>query len=367
MTDSCEAHSCEAQCGRRQKRREACVSLWVLCLWLLGATAPVQAQDAALQQARAAYQNAEYERAIDLFAQIAQDTGADQPTRREALQYLGRAYVARSQEAKAREAIHALLELEPPLIEFDPDVEPPPLMKLYYQARKDGSGGYEVERRDPGLRTLAIMDFTNSSVDENQRFAPLQKGFPSMMINYLRGATDLKVIERERIQWLLDELKLQQQGEIVDQSTAVRTGKLLGAHAVVFGSYTVHRDRMWLSARVVNVETSEVLLAEQIFGDKDEFFELVQKLSLQAAKAVNVSLDETRLGSRTETRSLDAMMAYSDGLAFLEEGAYRAAHEKFLEAQGHDPDYKQAEIKAMSLRPMLAADAGASLPSNTNR
>lgn len=362
--------TCGAQRGRRQKQRRARVRRWVLCVWfvgaLSGAVAPVQAQDAALQQARAAYQSAEYEQAIALFSDVARDEQAAKQTRREALQYLGRAYVARNQEAKAREAIHTLLELEPPLVAFDPDVEPPPLMNLYYQVRKNGSGGYEAEREDPGLRTLAVMDFTNSSVDEHQRFQPLQKGFPSMMIHYLNGATDLKVIERERIQWLLGELELQQQGEIVDQSTAVRTGKLLGAHAVVFGSYTVHRDRMWLSARVVDVETSEVLLAEQIFGDKDKFFELVQKLSLQAARAINVSLDETRLGSRTETRSLDAMLAYSDGLALLEEGAYQAAYEKFLEAQEHDPDYKRAEIKAMSLRPMLAA-AEASPPSTTNK
>lgn len=338
--------------------------LAALSLVALSLAVPAQAQPATFEKAQEAYRFGEYETAVDLFSEVAQNSAIDKDIRREALHYLGRSFIARDKRDQAREAIRTLLELEPPLVELDPNVEPPPIMDLYYEVRKEMEG-YAVQKADSGLQTLAIMDFSNSSVDEKERFDPLQKGFPAMMINYMSGATDLKVIERERIQWLLNELELQRQGDIVDQSTAVRTGKVLGANAVVFGSYTVHEDQMLLTARVVKVETSEIMLSEQAMGEPDEFFDLVKDLSMQITRAINVELEEDQLGAG-QTNSLDAMMAYSDGLDELEDGNYRAAYEQFLRAAELDPNYRQAELKAQSLHPMLAsASTGGS--GNMNR
>jgi TolB-like protein len=332
---------------------------------LLCAAAPLAtAQPAAFQDAKEAYEFAEFERAITLFSDVAQDTTAAIEYRRESLRYLGRAYIARNKRGEAREALRSLVELEPPIVELDPDREPPTIMDLYYEVRKQVAGSYQVERRDPGLQTIAILDFTNSSVDERERYDSLTKGFPSMMVNYMNGATDLKVIERERLQWLLKELDLQRRADVVDQSTAVRMGKLMGASTMLFGSYIVHEDRMWLSARLVKVETSEVLLTERLFGEPDEFFDLVEKLSLAVTRAINVEMEETELGTGSETRSLDAMMAYSDGLVELEQGNYRAAYEQFLKAKEYDPNYERAQIKMESLKPMLAS-IGAEPPRTT--
>ena len=335
--------------------RPLLVAVFGLAVWGLLAAPRGWAQSDTFEEAVDAYQFAEYQRAVDLFSEVAQDTAVDREVRKEALRYLGRAYIARGNQDQARVAIKQLVETEPPLVELDPNREPPPIMDLYYEVRKQLEGGYGVQKEDPGLQTLAIMDFTNSSVDEKERFDPLSKGFPSMMINYMNGSTDLKVIERERIQWLLKELELQRQPELIDQSTAVRTGKLLGAQSVLFGGFTVHRDRMWISARLVKVETGEIMLAEQIFGEPDEFFELVEDLSMQVTRAINVELEETQLGTGDATRSLDAQIAFADGLAELEDGNYRAAYEKFLEALEYDPNYQLAELKAESLKPMLAA------------
>jgi len=89
-------------------------------------------------------------------------------------------------------------------------------------------------------------------------------------------------------------------------------------------------------------------------------------LSLKVAKAINVTLEEAKLGSQTDTPSLDAMMAYSDGLTLLEQGTHRAAYEKFLKAREYDPSYKQAQLKAKSIKPMLAlAEAGAETSGDT--
>jgi len=310
--------------------------------------------DADLEAAIQPYDEGRYEEAIAALRAIAVDEAKPVPVRREALQYLGRAHLAQNEMERVREALHALLDLEPPLVELNPDVEPPPLMRLYYEVRRDFQGSYEVERGPSGLQTLAIMDFTNSSVDEFERFAPLQQGLSSMMINHLSGATGLRVIERERLQWLLDELELQQDADRVDQATAVQSGRLLGAQTVLFGSFTVHEGEMWMSGRVVEVETGAILLAEQVRGARDSFYDLVETLSLKVATAIDARLDAATLGERRETRSLQAMIAYSEGLALLEREAYADAYEKFQQALAYDPAYTRAAVRAASLQPLLS-------------
>ena len=326
-------------------------------------SASAQAQEASLQKAVDAFTAGEYDQAINGFAALIEDGSADKQVKKEALQYLGRAYVAKRAFDDARSTIDRLLDLEPPLVELDPDDEPPSLMKLYYEVRRDYAG-YEVQRPDPGMKTLAIMDFTNTSVDEKERFDPMQQGFASMMINYLEGSTDLKVVERERIQWLLDELELQREEGIVDQASAVRTGKLLGANAVLFGAFTVAGKQMWISSRLVNVETGEILLAEQILGDRDKFFELIETLSDQVTEAIGTELasaGRTNSGGGTasgggQTRSLDAQLSYSQGLGLIEQEKYQQAYDKFLEALEYDPQYADAQRRVDSLRPQLAAN-----------
>lgn len=328
-------------------------------LLMLGATTAF-AQDSALSQAKEEYQFAEYDKAVELFAGVAEDQAATKSDRSQALRYLARAHVAMNEPSQARDAVRKLVKMKPN-VEFDPDIEPPPVMDIYYDVRKEMSG-YSVQN-DGKLQTLAVMDFSNDSVDERERFGGLEKGLPSMMINYLNGGMDLKVIERERIQWLLNELELQKDEEKVDQSTAVRTGKLLGANAVVFGSYTVFEGRMMILARVVKVETGEVILGEQVDGAPDEFFSLIEELSTKITRSINVEMEEAKLGT-SETKSLDAMMAYSDGLSLLEDGEYRAAREKFLQAVEYDDSFSRARIKAESIKPMLAASTqGTSAPS----
>lgn len=323
----------------------------VVCVIAVSLSSAQAQDDAALEKAIETFNAAEYDQAINSFAALVEDASTEKQVKKEALQYLGRAYVAKRAYDDVRATIDRLLDLEPPLYEPDADVEPPDLMELYYEVRRDYTG-YEVERADPGMKTLAVMDFTNTSVDEKERFDPMQQGFASMMINYLEGATDLKVIERERIQWLLDELELQRQPGLVNQESAVRTGELLGATAVLFGAFTVHDDQMWLSARLVKVETGEILLAEQIFGDKDEFFELVEDLSTQVTDAIGVEMASAE-GAGAESRSLDAVLSYSQGLGLIEQEKYQEAYDKFMEALEYDPGYTRARQKAESLRPQL--------------
>jgi len=334
--------------------RQAGRALTVLGILLAVIVTGARAQDDPLEKARAVYNDGNYSQAAELLDALARDETVDLRMRRDALRYLGRAYIAQSLMEDARQAVVDLLELEPPLVELDPDVEPPPIMDFYFEEREKMTG-HEVPTADPGIRTLAVMDFRNYALDDQERWDPMQWGFASMMIEQLGGATDLKLVERENLQYVLDELNLQRQSGVVDEATAVRMGKVMGAHAMVLGSIFITGRRMRLGARVVKVETGEVLLGESVDGRASDFFDLLEKLSLKVARSVNSTLTETEIGARTETRSLDAARAYADGLKLAEDGGYEAAREKFLQALDYDPSYTRAQKRIDSLVPILAA------------
>ena len=84
---------------------------------------------------------------------------------------------------------------------------------------------------------LAVLPFTNGAVQPE--LAPLSKGFQGMLTAELASNTQLRVVEREQLQRILDEQRLSAGGQ-VDPSTLVRVGKLVGArHGRVVDQ---HRD-----------------------------------------------------------------------------------------------------------------------------
>jgi tetratricopeptide (TPR) repeat protein len=305
------------------------------------------------EEAMKAYKAANFDKAIELFSKLAADPAIPNKEKKDILLYLGRAYTAKGKNEKAYEAMTQLLELEPPLITPDPDAECPPLMKIYYEARKKKTGTPEVERPDPGIKTIAVLDFLNRSVDDKEKFDPMQGGFADLMIGQLSGSVQLKIVERERIQWLLDEVGMQNDPTKFDAQSAVRVGKMLGAHVVLLGSFIKVKSRLELLCRLVKVETSEIISAEKERGDEDDFFEIVEKLSLKVAKNVNASLTSADIEKSKETKSLDAILAYSDGLLLVEKGNYKDAYDKFMKAFELDPSYDKAKKKAESIKPLV--------------
>lgn len=81
------------------------------------------------------------------------------------------------------------------------------------------------------------------------------------MINELVNLRRFKVIERSAIDKIVAEQKMQASG-FVDDRTAVKLGRIAGADALVVGMITRNGDHMKISARLVDVETAETLIAQ---------------------------------------------------------------------------------------------------------
>jgi TolB-like protein len=96
---------------------------------------------------------------------------------------------------------------------------------------------------------------------------PLTKASPvlgellsSEIIETIRQKGTYTVVERERLRLVLEELKLGTTS-LVDESTRLRLGKLVGATLMVFGGYQAIGDMVRLDVRLVEVESARTVKA----------------------------------------------------------------------------------------------------------
>jgi len=113
------------------------------------------------------------------------------------------------------------------------------------------------------------------------------EGISDMLVTELVNSGRFSVVERERLDEVLQEQNLTREG-VVDAATAARIGKVLGVQLFVFGTVTQFsldskiitlpvvgklaewRARCTLNARLVNVETSEIMAAVTGQGAKSQ-------------------------------------------------------------------------------------------------
>src|SRR3989454_7594279 len=101
----------------------------------------------------------------------------------------------------------------------------------------DAGGSSAQGRADtrPGLAVFPIWN-GGSYGQDRENFDALQKGMAAMIISELAANPGARVVEREELQRLLEEQKLGAAGR-VDDATAARIGKLIGARYVVTGTF----------------------------------------------------------------------------------------------------------------------------------
>jgi len=185
--------------------------------------------------------------------------------------------------------------------------------------------------------TIAILPFVNNSFTDHAKYEPLGPGLAAMlMTDLVQYAPDLKVIERQKLAAVLKEVALSQAG-VVDMSSGVEAGRILGAANIALGSFTVLGPQVRLDARIVRVETSEILGAESIMGSSDLLLSLEQQLAKKIAESFNADWK----GSSTQKISgnLDAGLLYSQGVTAWDKGDRESAEKFFQEAASLDSNY----------------------------
>ena len=198
--------------------------------------------------------------------------------------------------------------------------------------------------------TVAVLPFTNGAIGKaNDELAPLSKGLSDLLGGSLASNPGIRVVERDRIQAVLDEQKLSS-GGAVDAATAVKIGKIIGAHHMITGTFVTEKSGvMRVVTRVFNVETTELVSgggAEET-GTTAAILPLIDKLAAKQNK--NLKLPDIPAQAREEHAAaakkqekvpFQAVMLYSRALDEQDHGNKDKAITLYNQAIKAFPDYE---------------------------
>ena len=205
-------------------------------------------------------------------------------------------------------------------------------------------------------RTVAVMPMRFTGTDSTLQ--PLERGFADLLITDLARSSQLTVVERGKLQALLDEIELQRSGA-TDPQTNVRAGKILQAGRVVQGQIGQRGTQLRVDAAVVDVPTTSIAGTANGDAALDDLFALEKTVAFGLFRAMNVTITaaERQAIEQRPTRSLQAFLAYSRGLASEDAGRFDDAARHFEEATRLDPTFTKATTHRESARSLQAASA----------
>lgn len=215
----------------------------------------------------------------------------------------------------------------------------------------------------PDVRpTIAVMYFDNGALIDHATYEPLGRGVADMLITELSANPAVRVVEREHLQKLLEEQTLGASGR-VDRETAVRMGKVLGAHHIILGGFVVDpKGRMRLDARAVKTETSEVEYVETVTDKSDNLLGMVSDLASKMNKGMRLPPMPTRSAADGGARvtpagaprgapgQFSALMLFSRALEEEDRGNIPQAIALYRATLAKLPTYEPAQRKLSRLQ-----------------
>ena len=212
-----------------------------------------------------------------------------------------------------------------------------PIEHINAEAGRAPQGGRHWEARWEGAddkdRTIAVMDFANVSGDDDAAW--LSAGIAETVTSDLRALGHFRVVDR----WRVVEVARRTDGSL-EQVAAD-----LHARLTVVGSFQRTRDRIRITARVVDLATGEALADAKVDGPMDGIFALQDQVVAQFASELDLGRAHDARAAGRDTASLDAYRAFSEGWLRLESLDVRempAAIADFERAVAADPRYALA-------------------------
>jgi TolB-like protein len=173
--------------------------------------------------------------------------------------------------------------------------------------------------------TLSVLYFENLSKDS--KFEHVPKALCGMLTTDLSGVQGITVVERENLEKVTRELALGQTG-LVDEASAPKVGKVLGADYLISGTILPQRRTMVITFKVLMVENSKVCGGATVNGRPDKIAQTEAQL-LQAVCAAfkNITTGIKAQVNQVDTQevSLDNLEDYGKALALSDAGEYDQA------------------------------------------
>jgi TolB-like protein len=162
----------------------------------------------------------------------------------------------------------------------------------------------------------------------------------------------IRVVERARLREIIRELELAEEGR-VDPNTAARAGRMVGARYMILGSFMDLSGQMQMNARVVDVETTELLHGLTVRASRDELFDLVSELAARLTEEVDLPPLPAEVREERDAREIpaEAMTLYARALLYEDQGETAQAVETYERITRDFPQYTEAREALDQLSP----------------
>lgn len=198
------------------------------------------------------------------------------------------------------------------------------------------------QERKPGV---AVFPFTNggSYGEESENLEALTVGLQQMLLTELDQNDELRIVERARLKEIMEEQDLGKSGR-VEPRTAAEIGKLVGARYMITGVFVDLYGNFRMDARIIDVETGEVIQTESVKGEKDQLYALLVDLSTQVTKGADLPLLPEVARRKRKKRDIppEAITIYSQAQVYQDRGRNERAVELYKKLVERFPDLTQA-------------------------
>jgi len=202
----------------------------------------------------------------------------------------------------------------------------------------------------PGIGVLSFENGGSYGL-ESEDYDAFEVGLQQMLITELAINTDLRLVDRGRIQEVLGEIDLGASGK-VDANTAARIGRIVGAKYMIMGGFIDWYSDLRFDARIVEVETSEIMQAKFVRGKREDMFDMVVELADQVTRGAELEpLSKSLMNERKDIKLSDeAVRLYTKGILYQDRGDTERAIELFSQVTREFPDYTAAQEALRQLR-----------------
>jgi TolB-like protein len=197
--------------------------------------------------------------------------------------------------------------------------------------------------------TVAVLYFDVNHPDPNVQI--FKKAFAQLLTVDLIADPKLKVVEREKLEEVLAELKLQST-KAFDPATAAKVGKLLGAKYQVTGSISLmlNGKDFAYQARVIDLEKGAAVATPapmRVMGTADDLYDAEQKLAAMITAAIGRAEATTASNDVPPKRTrlkVETAVKYGQALDLLDKKDKAAAKAKLQEVVKEQPDFLLASL-----------------------
>lgn len=209
------------------------------------------------------------------------------------------------------------------------------------QARQAVGKGMSAQERTPVDNSLAVFNFKNLATAE---LIPFTKALTMTIITDLSKVPQLVLVERIRVQALVEEMNLGATG-IVNPETASKAGGFLLAQHITWGEVaSSQQDAVQITAKVGQTLSSSNPIDVHAEGEKEKFFELEKQIVFGIIEALGLTKEKLsspvlKALEKYHTKNFKAFMLFGKGLDHLDRKDFAEAKAAFEQAGKEDPGF----------------------------